>query len=161
MPTVAKPDRAKYAAGGIDKILYFDNPYGPGPHTPKTFTSGLVIPLACLPLEGGKVVYSQYGTEIRKYIDDDGDGKADRHEVILKGMGIDDSHLFPHQFERTPGGWIYCAQGLFNYSSPSRPGDKPYVDGTTKKAFVEQNSLAFVDGKCGRMSLQDPIIFGA
>ena len=86
---------AKYAAGGIDKILYFDNPYGPGPHTPRTFTSGLVIPLACLPLEGGKVVYSQYGTEIRKYIDDDGDGKADRHEVILKGMGIDDSTSFP------------------------------------------------------------------
>ena len=52
-------------------------------HTPKTFTSGLVIPLICLPLEGGKVVYS-HGTEIRKYIDDDGDGKADRHEVILK-----------------------------------------------------------------------------
>ena len=132
---------AKYKEGGKDKILYFDNPYGPGPHTPKTFTSGLVIPLACLPLEGGKIVYSQHGTEIRKYIDEDGDGKADRHEVILKGMGIDDSHLFPHQFERTPGGWIYCAQGLFNYSSPQRPEGKKFVDGSDKKSF-RQTKLA-------------------
>ena len=36
--------------------------------------------------------------------DTDGDGKADKTTVILTGFGVQDSHLFPHQFTRAPGG---------------------------------------------------------
>ena len=121
---------ALYARGGNDKVLVFDNPSAPGPHTPRIFAEGLVIPLGLLPEENAALV--QYGSEIRRYIDDNKDGKADRFETILEGFGIQDSHLFPHQFEHAPGGWIYVAQGLFNYSKVRRPGGKPFANGETE-----------------------------
>jgi len=92
--------QAVYARGGNDKVLVFDNPSDPGPHKPRVFAEGLVIPLGILPTGKGALV--QYGTEIRHYIDDNKDGKADRFETILEGFGIQDSHLFPHQFENAP-----------------------------------------------------------
>ncbi|MCP4507839.1 MAG: hypothetical protein GY826_15785, partial [Fuerstiella sp.] len=91
------------------------------------------MPLGILPHKDG--VYVQYGHDIRFYRDTDGDGKADTHEVILTGFGVQDSHLFPHQFTRTPGGWILTAQGLFNSSTVRRPGDKQCVDGTKEVRF--------------------------
>ena len=125
--------QAVYARGGNDKVLVFDNPSDPGPHKPRVFAEGLVIPLGILPTGKGALV--QYGTEIRHYIDDNKDGKADRFETILEGFGIQDSHLFPHQFENAPGGWIYVAQGLFNSSKVRRPGGKPFACGATEIAF--------------------------
>ncbi len=130
---------AKYAAGGKDKVLVIDDPYGPGPHTPREFADELVMPLGLLPYGDGALI--QYGTQIRHYHDRDGDGKAEGFEAILDGFGIQDSHLFPHQFERTPGGWIYAAQGLFNYSVVRRPDGRPFVDGTREKVF-NQTKLA-------------------
>ncbi len=124
---------ALYARGGKDKVLVFDKPYGAGPHTPREFTGGLVIPLGMLPAKGGALV--QYGSEIRKYTDADGDGKADSHEAILKGFGFQDSHLFPHQFEFAPGGWVYVAQGLFNKSVVERPDGKAFASGEKQVAF--------------------------
>lgn len=124
---------ALYARGGNDKVLVFDNPSGPGPQTPRVFAEGLVIPLGIIPTEKGVLV--QYGTEIRHYIDDNKDGKADRFETVLEGFGIQDSHLFPHQFENAPGGWVYLAQGLFNYSKVRRPGGKPFACGATEIVF--------------------------
>jgi len=59
--------------------------------------------------------------EIRFYRDADGDGRAERREVVLTGFGTQDSHLFAHQFLRQPGGWMFVAQGLFNYSTVRRP----------------------------------------
>ena len=131
--------QAVYARGGNDKVLIFDKPSGSCPQTPRVFAEGLVIPLGILPTEKGVLV--QYGTEIRLYIDDNKDGKADRFETILEGFGIQDSHLFPHQFENAPGGWIYVAQGLFNYSKVRRPGGKPFACGATEIAF-DQCKLA-------------------
>jgi hypothetical protein len=57
--------------------------------------------------------------------DTDDDGKADKREVILTGFGVQDSHLFPHQFMRAPGGWIWMAQGAFNYGKVRKPNDRP------------------------------------
>jgi len=124
---------ALYARGGKDKVLVFDNPSAPGPHTPRVFAEGLVIPLGLLPNEKGALV--QYGKEIRQYIDADKDGKAEKFETVLEGFGIQDSHLFPHQFENAPGGWVYLAQGLFNYSKVRRPGGKPFANGATEILF--------------------------
>ncbi len=127
--------RALYQNGGKDKVLVFDEPNGPGPQTPRLFAEGLAIPLGVLPTKQGTFV--QHGPEIRRYRDDDGDGKADRFDVILEGFGIQDSHLFPHQFERAPGGWIYLAQGAFNFSKVRRPGGLKFADGSD---FVDFNN---------------------
>lgn len=139
---------ALFAAGGRDKVVVFDAPYGePAPGRaavttpPRVFAGGLVMPLGLQPWRDGAFV--QYGADLRFYRDTDGDGRADRHDVILTGFGTQDSHLFPHQFHRMPGGAMFLAQGLFNYSTVRRPGGTPFSDGATEVAF-NQCKLALV-----------------
>jgi putative membrane-bound dehydrogenase-like protein len=112
------PSAAKelYASKARDKVLVFDrDPQSPTGYSsqPRVFADGLAIPLGLLPYKNG--VYVQHGPDIVFLSDTDGDGKADKREVILSGFGVQDSHLFPHQFTRAPGGWIWMAQGAFNY----------------------------------------------
>ena len=131
---------ALFAAGGRDKVVVFDNPYAaPAPGRaavttpPRVFAEGLVMPLGVQPYKDGAFV--QYGADIRFYRDTNNDGRADRHDVILTGFGTQDSHLFPHQFLRQPGGQIFVAQGLFNYSKVRRPDGRPFADGSTEILF--------------------------
>ena len=91
------------------------------------------MPLGVLPYKDG--VFVQYGTDIRFYRDPKGAGRADRHEVVLTGFGTQDSHLFPHQFLRQPGGQIFVAQGLFNYSKVRRPDGRAFASGALEVAF--------------------------
>ncbi|MEO6245552.1 MAG: family 16 glycoside hydrolase [Opitutaceae bacterium] len=131
---------ALFAAGGRDKVVVFDSPYAaPAPGraavttSPRVFADGLVMPLGIQPYKDG--VFVQYGADIRFYRDTNADGRADRHEVILTGFGTQDSHLFPHQFLRQPGGQLFVAQGLFNYSKVRRPDGRAFADGSTEVAF--------------------------
>ena len=143
---------ALFAAGGRDKVVVFDTPYGAPPPgdaavagPPRVFADGLVMPLGVLPYKDGAFV--QYGADIRFYRDRNGDGRADGHEVILTGFGTQDSHLFPHQFLRQPGGRVFLAQGLFNYSNVRRPDGRPFADGATEIAFDQCKLAAFaLDG---------------
>lgn len=124
---------ALFAAGGRDRVVVFDNVYGAdvgAAAKPRVFADGLVMPLGVQPWRDGALV--QYGADIRFYRDADGDGRADKHEVVLTGFGTQDSHLFPHQFLRQPGGTMFVAQGLFNYSTVRRPGGAPFADGSTE-----------------------------
>jgi putative heme-binding domain-containing protein len=125
--------RALYANGGHDKVLVLDKPWAKEPGKPHVFAEGLAIPLGVLPWRDGAFV--QYGPEIRFYRDTNGDGRADGHETVLEGFGVQDSHLFPHQFTRVPGGWILLAQGLFNRSTVTRPGGTPFADGSKEARF--------------------------
>ncbi len=106
--------KALFDRGGRDRVLVFDTPTAAGRQTARTFADGLVMPLGVLPYKGG--AYVQYGDAVRFYFDSNGDGKADGFTNVLTGFGIEDSHLFPHQFTRAPGGWFWLAQGAFNYS---------------------------------------------
>lgn len=103
-----------YARGGRDQVLVIDEPWKPGPHRPRVFADDLFIPMALSPRSDGVLI--GMGPEIFRLHDDDGDGRADRREVLLTGFGIQDSHLLPHRFVRAPGGWTYLAQGAFNSS---------------------------------------------
>ena len=112
-PAVAKE---LYASKAKDKVLVYDrDPKSPTGYAskPRVFADGLAIPLGILPYKNG--VYAQHGPDIVFLSDTDGDGKADKRDVILTGFGVQDSHLFPHQFTRAPGNWIWMAQGAFNY----------------------------------------------
>lgn len=128
-----------FTQGGRDKALVFESPYGAGTHMPRIFAEGLALPLGMLPMGGGAFI--QHGEEVRYYRDTDEDGKADGYKVVLEGFGIQDSHLFPHQFTRAPGGWIYLAQGLFNYSKVRRPNGLMFTDGEREIVF-NQTKLA-------------------
>ncbi len=114
---------ALYASKAKDKVLVFDTPLASGVQKPRVFAEGLAIPLGVLAYKNG--CYVQHGHDIAFLEDTDGDGRADKRTVILTGFGVQDSHLFPHQFMRAPGGWIWMAQGAFNYSKVQRPGEPP------------------------------------
>jgi putative membrane-bound dehydrogenase-like protein len=108
--------KALYASHAKDKVLVYDrDPRSPTGYAskPRVFADGLAIPLGILPYKNS--VYVQHGPDIVFLSDTDGDGKADQRDVILTGFGVQDSHLFPHQFTRAPGNWIWMAQGAFNY----------------------------------------------
>ncbi len=133
-PAVAKEI---YASKAKDKVLVYDRePKSPTGYAskPRVFADGLAIPLGILPYKNG--VYVQHGTEIVFLSDNDGDGKADRREVILSGFGVQDSHLFPHQFTRAPGGWLWMAQGAFNYGKvKDKSGSEVQFDQTRMAKF--------------------------
>lgn len=103
---------ALYKSKARDKVIVFDNPFEPGLHQPRTYADGLAIPEGVLPYKDGVIV--QHGHDIVNLRDTTGSGKADKREVLLTGFGVQDSHLFPHQFTRAPGGWFWLAQGAFN-----------------------------------------------
>ena len=123
---------ALYASKAKDKILVYDLEHRGGDgqpvryaKKPTVFADGLAIPLGILPYKDG--CYVQHGHDLALLRDTDGDGRADTREVILTGFGVQDSHLFPHQFTRAPGGWIWMAQGAFNYSNVVGPDTKEPV----------------------------------
>jgi putative transposase len=53
-----QPEAAKalYEKGGRDKVLVFDEPYGPGPRKPRAFAEGLAMPMGLLPYKDGALV---------------------------------------------------------------------------------------------------------
>ncbi len=103
---------ALYKSKARDKVIVFDRPFAGGVQEPRVFADGLAIPEGVLPYRDGAIV--QHGHDIVFLRDTDGDGQADKREVLLTGFGVQDSHLFPHQFTRAPGGWLWLAQGAFN-----------------------------------------------
>ena len=103
---------ALYKSKARDKVIVFDRPFAGGVQEPRVFADGLAIPEGVLPYRDGAIV--QHGHDIVFLRDTDGDGQADKREVLLTGFGVQDSHLFPHQFTRAPGGWFWLAQGAFN-----------------------------------------------
>ncbi|MCE9609196.1 MAG: HEAT repeat domain-containing protein [Chthoniobacter sp.] len=118
--------KALYSAPGKDRVIIFDTPFAAGVQKPRVFVDGLAIPLGILPYKNG--VYVQHGNDLKFFKDTDNDGKADAHDIVVTGFGVQDSHLFPHQFTRAPGGWLWMAQGLFNNSKVQKPGSDKVVD---------------------------------
>lgn len=135
----AKQADALYASHAKDRVLVFDRPFGPGPQTPRVFAEGLAIPLGLLPHRDGVLV--QHGHDLAFLRDADGDGRSDQREVVLSGFGVQDSHLFPHQFTRAPGNWMWLAQGAFNSGKvKTRGGDEIPFDRTRMAKFRADGS---------------------
>ncbi len=137
-PALAK---SLFERGGQDRIVVFDTPTAPGRQKARTFAEGLAIPLGVLPYKDG--AYVQYGSEIRMYRDTDRDGRADRHQAVLTGFGVEDSHLFPHQFTRAPGNWLMLAQGAFNSSKVQSPDGGVTTFNRTKMARFRPDGSRF------------------
>lgn len=123
---------ALYKRRARDKVLVYsreslaDLPAG-GLTSPTVFADGLAMPLGILPWGKGDSAYVLHGPDLVHLKDTDGDGVSDERKVVLTGMGIQDSHLFPHQFTRAPNDWIWLAQGLFNSSEVRVPGERRAV----------------------------------
>ena len=131
---------ALYKSKARDKVVIFDQPFASGPRQPRAFAEGLAIPEGVLPYKDGAIV--QHGHDVVFLRDTDGDGKADKREVLLSGFGVQDSHLFPHQFTRAPWGWFWLAQGAFNSGKvTSSKGDVTDFPSTRMARFRPDGSF--------------------
>ena len=85
--------------------------------TLQTFAEDLNIPIGILPLPDGRSALISSCGEIRKYTDQDGDGRADKHEVLFRGFGFRDTHGMYNSFTLLPDGWVYACHGFANDSA--------------------------------------------
>ena len=83
----------------------------------QTFADDLNIPIGILPLPDCKSCIVSSVGEIRKYTDADGDGKADKMEVLFSGFGSRDTHGMYNSYTLMPDGWVYSCHGFSNDST--------------------------------------------
>ncbi len=81
------------------------------------FAEDLNIPIGILPLPDCKSCIVSSVGEIRKYTDTDGDGKADKMEVLFTGFGSKDTHGMYNSYTLMPDGWVYACHGFANEST--------------------------------------------
>ena len=79
-----------------------------------TFADGLNIPIGILPITNGALVYSI--PNIYRVLDTDGDGRADKRELLYGGFGFRDTHGMASSFTWGFDGWIYACHGYSNTS---------------------------------------------
>ncbi len=80
----------------------------------EVFADGLSMPDAVAPYKNGAVVFSI--PNIVRLQDADGDGKADRRDVVLGPFATNDTHNLANNFRRGFDGWMYGGQGVANKS---------------------------------------------
>jgi len=79
-----------------------------------TFADGLNIPIGVLPVPGGCIAYSI--PNIYRFLDTDGDGRADKREMLYGSIGVRDTHGMTGSFTWGFDGWIYACHGFANDS---------------------------------------------
>ena len=84
--------------------------------TVQVFSDKLNIPIGILPLPDCKSCIVSSVGEILKLTDTDGDGKADKTEVLFTGFGTKDTHGMYNSFTLMPDGWVYACHGFSNES---------------------------------------------
>lgn len=76
----------------------------------RVFRSELLFATGILPWKGGVFVTGQFGIDYLK--DEDGDGRADRHEELYDGSYTEISQHFLNAPTLGLDGWVYVANGL-------------------------------------------------
>src|SRR5262245_4520809 len=105
------------AGKGSDKLFILSD-FGPDGKAGKieTFAGDLNIPIGILPLPDCRSCIVSSVGEIRKLSDTDGDGKADKTEVLFTGFGTRDTHGMTNSYTLMPDGWVYACHGYLNDS---------------------------------------------
>jgi len=95
-----------------------------------TFLDGLNIPSGIAVGHGGAWIAA--APDLLFVQDTDGDGAADRREVVVTGFGRLDTHELPNSLTWGPDGWLYGLNGVFNSShvhyapgNPNHHSDHP------------------------------------
>jgi mono/diheme cytochrome c family protein/glucose/arabinose dehydrogenase len=99
-----------------DKLIILEDTNNDGKADKQTtFSDDLHIPVGFeLAAEG---VYVSQGNDLILLIDDDGDDKADRKEILLSGFDDHDTHHAISAFTTDESGAIYMAEGVFLHSN--------------------------------------------
>jgi putative heme-binding domain-containing protein len=93
-----------------------------------TFADGLNIPIGVLPLSvGGKgdSALSYSVPSVCRLTDTDGDGKADRRDVLYATYGFADTHGMTNSFTWGFDGWVYACHGFSNTSTLKGTDGRP------------------------------------
>ncbi len=83
----------------------------------RTFAEGLNIPIGLLPMPGGNSALVHSIPTVARLTDDDGDGRADRRDVLYQTFGARDTHGMTNAFTWGFDGWIYACHGFSNSST--------------------------------------------
>ena len=118
-----------------DRISRLEDTNGDGVMDKKTvFADGLELPTSLVFYKDG-VIVSQ-APETLWIRDTDGDGRADKTEVLFTGWGTRDTHAVTSNLRWGPDGWIY---GSVGYSA----GDVASGDGTKKFGKISAGLYRF------------------
>lgn len=106
----------RHSAGpGRDRVKVLEDVDGDGTMEKVTiFAEGLNIPSGIAVGHGG--VWVANAPDLLFMQDTDGDGKADKQEVVVTGFGRADTHELPNSLTWGPDGWLYGINGVFNPS---------------------------------------------
>ncbi len=120
---------------GRDRISYLEDTNGDGVMDRKTvFADGLELPTSLVFYKDGVIVSQAPDTLWIR--DTDGDGKADRTEILFTGWGTFDTHAVTSNLRWGPDGWIY---GSVGYSS----GEPKSLDGSRKFGRISAGLYRF------------------
>ena len=124
--TVEYPFPVADGTRGRDKVLILSD-FGPDGRAAKveTFADGLNIPIGVLPLGAGDAALVHSIPSVRKYVDTDGDGRADRSDPAYAEFGHRDTHGMTNAFTRGFDGWIYACHGFNNDSTVQGSDGRP------------------------------------
>ena len=112
-----------------DKILIFEDTHGDGvADKQKVFADGLHLPMGFeIAAEG---VYVTQEPNLVLLVDDDGDDRADRTEILVAGFDSADTHHAISAYTSDPAGAIYMCEGRFLHSQVETPyGPQRMTDG--------------------------------
>ncbi len=132
--SVEYPFAAAAEATPRDGLTVLDD-FGPDGLARKAtrFADGLNIPIGVLPLPctdpagRGQEVIVWSIPHIWKLTDADGDGRADRREVLYGPFAFDDTHGNQNSFRLAADGWVYANHGFRNQSRVKLGGTGPDV----------------------------------
>lgn len=103
-----------------DKLVILEDTDGDGKADKSSvFSDDLYQPLSFEFGNGGVYVSQQPDLVFIK--DTDGDGKADQKQVVLTGLGTEDSHHALHDFAWTPDGDLVFRESIFHHSQVETP----------------------------------------
>lgn len=120
-------------APATDRILLIEDTDRDGHGDKSTvFAEGLLIPTGVTPdtvvgavgaqdPSKGDSCYVGQSTELLRLVDTDGDGKADRREIVLSGFGTEDTHHLVHTLRWGPDGRLYFNQSIYIHSHIETP----------------------------------------
>lgn len=91
------------------------------------FADKLNIPIGVLPMPNGREVIVWSIPNIWKLTDTDGDGAADKREVLYGPFDFADTHGNQNAFRLGLDGWIYACHGFRNSSKIKLKGEGPVV----------------------------------
>ncbi len=104
-----------------DKLLIFEDTDGDGRADRQiTFADGLHMPIG-FELAHDGVVYLAQQPNLVRLVDEDGDDRADRTDILVHGFDPHDTHHSISAFSADPSGAIYMNEGRFLHSQVETP----------------------------------------